>query len=114
MEATELAERLLERFADAPVARGEVTVVVARDDLHRALGYLRDQDDLAFDVLADLTATDWPDREPRFWIAYELYSMRHRHRLRESITLFVRHHQRLAHVLLRLFCWSCWRCRQAL
>jgi len=85
VEATELAERLLERFADAPVARGEVTVVVARDDLHRALGYLRDQDDLAFDVLADLTATDWPDREPRFWIAYELYSMRHRHRLRVKL-----------------------------
>ncbi len=87
MQASELAERLRERFADAVVARGEVTVVVARDDLHRALGHLRDHDDLAFDVLADLTATDWPDREPRFWIAYELYSMRHRHRLRVKVGL---------------------------
>jgi NADH-quinone oxidoreductase subunit C len=85
VQAAELAERLLERFSDATVARGEVTVVVARDDLHRALGYLRDGDDLAFDVLADLTATDWPDREPRYWISYELYSMRYRHRLRVKV-----------------------------
>ena len=75
------------RFPDAVEARGEVTVVIARDDLHRALGDLRENPDLAFDLLADLTATDWPDQEPRFWLSYELYSMRHRHRVRVKVGL---------------------------
>jgi NADH-quinone oxidoreductase subunit C len=75
------------RFPDAVEARGEVTVVVARDDLHRALASLREDSDLAFDVLADITATDWPDRVPRFWIAYELYSMRRTHRIRVKVGL---------------------------
>jgi NADH-quinone oxidoreductase subunit C len=87
MLAAELAERLRERFPDAIQARGEVGVVVARDDLHRALAYLREEEDLSFDFLDDLTASDWPDREPRFWLAYELYSMRHRHRLRVKVGL---------------------------
>jgi NADH-quinone oxidoreductase subunit C len=87
MHVADLAERLRERFPDAIEARGEVGVVVARDDLHRALGYLREEDDLSFDFLDDLTASDWPDREPRFWLAYELYSMRHRHRLRVKVGL---------------------------
>jgi NADH-quinone oxidoreductase subunit C len=85
--ATPLADAAREHFPDLLEARGEVTVVVARDDLHLALGILREDRDLAFDVLADLTATDWPDREPRFWIAYELYSMRYRHRIRVKVGL---------------------------
>jgi NADH-quinone oxidoreductase subunit C len=75
------------QFPDALEARGEVTVVVARDDLHRALGTLRDDSELAFDVLADITASDWPDREPRMWLAYELYSMRKKHRVRVKVGL---------------------------
>jgi NADH-quinone oxidoreductase subunit C len=84
---TPIGEAVRAHFPDAVEARGEVTVVVARDDLHRALGTLRDEADLAFDTLADVTATDWPDREPRFWLAYELYSMTHRHRVRVKVGL---------------------------
>jgi NADH-quinone oxidoreductase subunit C len=32
-----------------------------------------------------VTATDWPGREPRFWVSYELVSARHRHRLRVKV-----------------------------
>ena len=75
------------RFPDAVEARGEVTVVIARDDLHRALGTFREDPELAFDILADITATDWPGREPRFWLSYELYSMRRTHRIRVKVGL---------------------------
>src|SRR5947208_12238707 len=87
MRVSELAERLRPRFPDALEARGEVSVVVGAMDLLPALGYLRDEGDLSFRFLCDVTATDWPDLEPRFWLAYELLSMEHRHRLRVKLGL---------------------------
>jgi NADH-quinone oxidoreductase subunit C len=85
MEAREIAERLGGRFLDVQVARGEATVVVDRRELLGTLEYLAVEDDLAFRALSDLSATDWPGRHPRFWIAYHLYSIEHRHRLRVKV-----------------------------
>src|SRR6266702_2425138 len=82
MGPAELAERLRPRFPDTLEARGEVSIVVAPAEVVPSLIYLRDQADLAFRFLADLTATDWPDLDPRFWLAYELLSMQERHRVR--------------------------------
>ena len=82
-----LADLVRESFPDVLEARGEVTVVIARDDLHRALGVLRDTPGLGLDVLADVTASDWPDRDPRYWLAYHLASMRHAHRVRVKVGL---------------------------
>ena len=47
-----------------------------------ALGTLRDDPELAFDMLADLTAVDYLPREPRFEVIYQLNSLTHHHRLR--------------------------------
>jgi len=77
-----LADRLRERFPDLVVARDEVTVVVDPEEVVAALGFLRDEPGLQFSWLADLSATDWPDHEPRFWIAYHLFSMELKHRVR--------------------------------
>ena len=87
MRVDELSERLSERFPGAAAARGEVTLVVDREELLASLEWLRDESDLSFDFLSDLSATDWPDREPRFWIAYHLFSMRHGHRVRVKVGL---------------------------
>jgi len=79
----QLAERLAERFPDVLVARGEVTMTIERGALVETLRYLRDEPDLSFDFLSDLSCTDWPGREPRIWMAYHLASLLdHRHRLR--------------------------------
>jgi NADH-quinone oxidoreductase subunit C len=85
MRAEELSERLSARFPGAASARDEVTVVVDREELLTALAWLRDESDLSLDFLSDLSATDWPEREPRFWIAYHLFSMRHGHRVRVKV-----------------------------
>jgi NADH-quinone oxidoreductase subunit C len=77
-----LADRLRERFPDIAVARGEVTVTVDAEEVVAALSFLRDTPDLAFAWMDDLSATDWPDREPRFWVAYHLFSMDHGHGVR--------------------------------
>jgi NADH-quinone oxidoreductase subunit C len=87
VNASELAERLRQRFPEVLAARGEVTVTVAAEELLEALAYLRDQEDLALAFLSDVTCSDWPSLDPRFWLAYHLLSMRHRHRLRLKVGL---------------------------
>jgi NADH-quinone oxidoreductase subunit C len=78
----ELAGKLRTHFPDVQVVRDEVTVVVPPEEVLASLEYLRSDADLAFGFLSDLSASDWPQSVPRFWVAYHLYSIRHRHRLR--------------------------------
>jgi len=83
--AAELAERVRTISPDVVVSRDEVTAFVQPEALLGALAALRDDAELSFDALSSLTVVDWPDRVPRFWVAYELYSMTHRHRLRVKV-----------------------------
>ncbi len=87
MDLTALAERLRSRFPEVLEARGEVTVIVAPEDLLATLGYLKDQASLGFAFLSDVTATDWPGMNPRFWLAYELVSMEQRLQVRVKVGL---------------------------
>jgi NADH-quinone oxidoreductase subunit C len=82
VDAVALAGKLKERMPDTVVARGEVTAVIEPAALLGTLRELRGDPELAFDALSDVSATDWPDREPRFWMAYHLRSRSHGHRLR--------------------------------
>ncbi|HEX9123693.1 MAG TPA: NADH-quinone oxidoreductase subunit C [Actinomycetota bacterium] len=83
----ELVDRVRTRHPDLVVARDEATVVVDRSELLDALRELRDDPELALDFLSSITATDWPGRDPRFWVSYELSSIEHRHRLRVKVGL---------------------------
>jgi len=83
----ELAERIGAHAPDVLVARGEVTVLLDRSDLLERLTWLRDDPDLSFRSLLSVTAIDWPGRDPRFWVVYELRSMERRHRLRVKVGL---------------------------
>jgi NADH-quinone oxidoreductase subunit C len=85
--AAELAERVRAISPDVVIARDEVTAFVQPEELLGTLAALRDDAELSFDALSSLTVVDWPDRVPRFWVAYELYSMAHRHRLRVKVGL---------------------------
>ena len=82
MSPQELAARLRDRFEDVLPARGEVTVTVAPDRLLETLRALRDDDELRFTFLADVSCTDWPGRDPRIWMAYHLRSPQRNHRVR--------------------------------
>jgi NADH-quinone oxidoreductase subunit C len=77
-----IAERLRDRWPDTLVARGEVTVLVDREGLLDLLSFLRDDPALSLGFLSSVTATDWPGKDPRFWVIYELRSMEHHHRIR--------------------------------
>jgi NADH-quinone oxidoreductase subunit C len=75
---------LLPSASPAPpdLVRGQAVIVIPREIVLDALGTLRDDPELAFDMLADLTAVDYLPREPRFEVVYELNSLTHHHRLR--------------------------------
>ena len=82
-----IAERVTERWPDTLVARGEVTVLVDREGLLDLLAFLREDAELSFGFLSCVTATDWPGKDPRFWVIYELRSMEHHHRIRVKVGL---------------------------
>jgi NADH-quinone oxidoreductase subunit C len=87
MKAAELADRIRGAFDDVLLARDEVTLLVGREELVDTLVRLRDQPDLSFGFLSSLTATDHPGKDPRFWVAYELRSIEHAHRMRVKVGL---------------------------
>jgi NADH-quinone oxidoreductase subunit C len=55
--------------------RGEVTVVVPPTSVEAIARTLRDDPALRYDFLADVTAVDWPERDPRYEVVYHLLSL---------------------------------------
>jgi len=83
-----LRERFPEAILQAGTARNEVTVVVDRAAIEPVCRFLRDDLDLSFDYLSDLTAVDrlgLGESGPRFEVVYHLYSMSRRTRLRLKV-----------------------------
>lgn len=63
----------------------ELGFVVDKGSLHEVARYLRDEADLAYVHLSDITATDWLDRAKRFEIVYHLYSLKLRDYVRIKV-----------------------------
>lgn len=55
--------------------RGEMTVILAPEVLVEACRVLRDAPELRYDLLEDVTAVDWLEREPRYDVVYQLASV---------------------------------------
>ena len=94
MTGSAILQRVRDRFGAAVLEthehRGDATAVVDRSAVVDALRFCRDEPDLAFDILMDLTAVDYqryPGREdgPRFDVVYHLYSLAHNHRVRLKV-----------------------------
>jgi NADH-quinone oxidoreductase subunit C len=64
-----------------------VTTIVERTELLEALAWMRDDQTLSLGFCSSVTATDWPGADPRLWVAYELLSVEHHHRLRVKVGL---------------------------
>ena len=85
-----LRGRLGVRVLDTHERHGDHTAVIAPEGVVDALRFCRDEADLRFDMLMDLTALDYlkyPGREdgPRFDVVYHLYSVGHNHRVRLKV-----------------------------
>jgi NADH-quinone oxidoreductase subunit C len=85
-----LRGRLGARLLDTHEHHGDHTAVITAEGIVDALRFCRDEPDLGFDMLMDLTAVDYlkyPGREdgPRFDVVYHLYSVTHNHRVRLKV-----------------------------
>jgi NADH-quinone oxidoreductase subunit C len=81
-----LLRRLLDRHAGAVLATharlGDATALVDKERLVEVMRFLRDDPELAFEMLTDLTCVDYLGETPRFEMVYHLYSVAKNHRLR--------------------------------
>ena len=86
MTLEELSSHVEAKLQDAvrqrDIARGELTLIVARDQIVRVLTELRDDSDCLFEVLIDICGVDYPEREVRFDVVYHLLSPRKNQRIR--------------------------------
>ena len=67
------------------VTLGELSIVTTRDSLSSLMKLIRDDSNCLLKVLVDVTATDYPEREERFEIVYNLLSLSHNHRVRVKV-----------------------------
>ena len=68
------------------VANGELGVIVRRDSVLKVLTFLRDDQNCQFKLLMDVTAVDYPDREERFEVVYNLLSLKQNQRIRVKLS----------------------------
>ncbi|MEM7463040.1 MAG: NADH-quinone oxidoreductase subunit C [Pseudomonadota bacterium] len=71
-----------DELTEVALTRGELTIVVKRDDIIDVLRYLRDDSKMQFWGLVDICGVDYPEREERFEIVYHLLSPRQNVRIR--------------------------------
>jgi len=86
---SELAASLRERFPEASIEAlsylGQNYFVLPPKSFLPVAGYLKSEG--GFDMLTDLTAVDYPKREKRFEVIYQLYSFSRNERLRLKVSL---------------------------
>ena len=65
-----IASRFGSSLKDRSEFRGELTLVLAPEALHQVCEFCRDE--LAFDLLLDISSIDHFEQEPRYELVYEL------------------------------------------
>jgi len=90
MDAKEIYARLEKQFAGkVSDFKGDVSepyLFVDAQTIIEVCRFLRDDADLKFEVLSDLTALDWP-KEEKIQVVYHLYSYTHRHQIVLKVNL---------------------------
>ncbi len=68
------------------IHHGQLIVRARRGAIERVLTFLRDDSSCYFQQLVDLCGVDYPEREERFEVVYQLLSLKHNHRVRVKVT----------------------------
>jgi len=77
-----LNARFLESIVETHSYRGDDTAIVKKEKLFEICTFLRDDEELLYNFMMDLTAVDYLGREPRFEVVYHLYSLTYNRRFR--------------------------------
>ncbi|HUY78500.1 MAG TPA: NADH-quinone oxidoreductase subunit C, partial [Ktedonobacterales bacterium] len=72
---TLVREQFAAEVVEVTEHRGETSIVVLPAAIARVCQALRDAPMLRYNFLADITAVDWLEREPRYDIVYQLLSL---------------------------------------
>jgi NADH-quinone oxidoreductase subunit C len=82
-------KRIQEEFTDSVLRvhteLGEETVVILKNRLTDLVRFLKEDPELDFNYLIDITAVDYWKRKPRFEVVYHFYSRKHGYRLRVKV-----------------------------
>jgi NADH-quinone oxidoreductase subunit C len=82
---TELQKRFPAAISDAVIFRNQPAMTVAKESLIVVGEYLKSDAGGGYTMLTDETAVDYPKREKRFEIIYQLYSFKGNDRLRLKV-----------------------------
>ena len=74
-----------QHVAGAGVRHGELVVDVPLAGIVPVLKFLRDDTNCQFKMLVDLCGVDYPEREERFEVVYNLLSLKHNQRIRLKV-----------------------------
>ena len=90
MSEKKIIERIKEQYASAVIDshdfRGDQTLTMKKDCGGEFFQFLRDDSELAFNFLMDITAVDYlSKKDERFEVVYHFYSLKYNHRLRVKI-----------------------------
>jgi NADH-quinone oxidoreductase subunit C len=80
-----IADALSKEVLETAVEHDELIVVVRAAEIQRVLIFLRDDSNCLFKQLVDLCGVDFPQREQRFDVVYNLLSLRHNQRVRVKL-----------------------------
>ncbi|MBM3572829.1 MAG: NADH-quinone oxidoreductase subunit C [Alphaproteobacteria bacterium] len=80
-----IASALPRDIGEVRIAHDEVMLTVAGDAVLRVLTFLRDDSNCQFKALMDVCGVDYPERERRFDVVYNLLSLKHNQRIRVKV-----------------------------
>lgn len=80
-----IAAAMSNHVLETEVAHGELMITVPRTSLLTVLRFLRDDVNLQFKQLMDVCAVDYPEREERFEVVYNLLSLTQNQRVRIKV-----------------------------
>lgn len=83
LEAASFSKAILK----SDVMAGELSLTVRREALKQVLSFLRDDSNTGFRQLIDICGVDYPERDERFEVIYNLLSTSHNLRIRIKITV---------------------------
>lgn len=80
-----LRENCPEAILETLLPQGDPTAVIGAELLPKVIDFVKNDPRLQFDVLIDITALDFPERNPRFDVVYHLLSLPFNRRLRLKV-----------------------------
>ena len=80
-----VAAALPDKVSASTVADGELTLAAPAAEVVKLLTFLRDDANCQFKQLISVCGVDWPQREARFDVVYNLLSLTHNQRVRVKV-----------------------------